>query len=67
MTGFIYWNIRRPLKMLPHHIAKIMPRWLVYYCMLRLISHATTGPYGAQLVSDLTAMDAIDRWSKVNK
>ncbi len=41
-----------------------MPRWLVYYCSIRLMSSATTGKYSNTIVPELTAMDALDRWNK---
>ncbi|HEX8838231.1 MAG TPA: hypothetical protein VF748_14915 [Candidatus Acidoferrum sp.] len=40
-----------------------MPRRLVYWCAIRLLAHATTGKYSATLVSDLRAVDALDRWN----
>lgn len=43
-------------------IAWAMPRWLVYWCSIRLMAHATTGQYSSQIVPDLTAMDALKRW-----
>jgi hypothetical protein len=43
-------------------IAWAMPKWLVYWCTMRLIAHATTGPYSDQNVPELTAMEAIKRW-----
>lgn len=64
MREFIYWYIRRPLQKLPYKIAWIMPRWLVFYCAIRVIAHATTGKYGNQVVPDLTAMDALKRWEE---
>jgi hypothetical protein len=39
-----------------------LPRWLVYWCAIRLLAHATTGRYGDQVVPDLLAMDALERW-----
>ena len=45
-------------------IANHLPRRVVYYAAIRLIAHATTGRYGKQVVPDLTAMDALDRWDK---
>ena len=39
-----------------------LPRKLVYWCSIRLIVHATTGEYSHQIVPDLTAMDALERW-----
>jgi len=43
-------------------VANHMPRWLVYWCTIRLVAHATTGRYGAQIVPELTALDALARW-----
>ena len=42
----------------------MLPRHLVYLCAIRLISHATTGEYCNQIVPDLKATDALDRWEK---
>lgn len=39
-----------------------MPRWLVYWCGVRMISHATTGQYSNTEVPALTAMEALRRW-----
>ena len=45
-------------------IAWKMPRWLVYWCAVRLGAKATTGEHGRIVVADLTFMDALDRWEK---
>jgi len=39
-----------------------MPRRLVYFCTIRLISAATTGQYSDTVVPELTAMDSVKRW-----
>lgn len=39
-----------------------LPGWLVYWCSIRLMAHATTGKYGNTVVPELTAMDALKRW-----
>jgi hypothetical protein len=39
-----------------------LPRSLVYWCAILLIAHATTGPHGSQVVPELRAMDALQRW-----
>ena len=39
-----------------------MPKTLTYWCAIRLMAHATQGPYSTQVVPDLTAMDALTRW-----
>ena len=45
-------------------IAFIMPKWLVYFCSIRLVAYGTQGKYSNTIVPDLTAMDAIKRWEK---
>ena len=45
-------------------IAWKMPKWLVYFCAIRLGANATTGKHGSQIVPDLNFMDALKRWSK---
>jgi hypothetical protein len=39
-----------------------MPKWLAYWCTVRLGVHATTGRFSDQIVPDLTYMDALKRW-----
>lgn len=48
-------------------IAWLMPRWLVYFCTIRLVAYATCGKYGNTNVPELSAMDAIKRWEDKNK
>ena len=43
-------------------IAWLLPKRLVMWASIRLIAHATQGQYGNQLVTELGAMDALDRW-----
>lgn len=43
-------------------IAWRLPRPLVKWCAIRLMAHATTGPYSHQIVPELRAMDALQRW-----
>lgn len=43
-------------------IAWIMPKWLVYWCSIRLMAHATQGEYGSQIGPELGAMEALKRW-----
>lgn len=43
-------------------IAWMLPRRLVKWCAARLMAHATYGPYEDQVVSELTALDALGRW-----
>lgn len=46
-------------------VAWHIPKWLVYWASIRLISHATTGKYSSTVVPEITAMDALKRWDEV--
>lgn len=41
-----------------------LPRSVVYWSAIRVMANATTGEYRNQIVPDLTAMDALERWEK---
>ncbi len=43
-------------------IAWHLPKSVVYWCSIRLMANATQGPWSGQIVPDLYAMDALDRW-----
>lgn len=43
-------------------IAWWLPRWLVYWCAIRLIAYATQGKFASQIVVKLTAIEALRRW-----
>ena len=43
-------------------IAYRLPKWLVCWASIRLVAHATTGKYENTIVTELTVMDALDRW-----
>lgn len=45
-------------------IAWKLPRRLVYWAAIRVMSEASTGKYSATLVGDLPAMDAIRAWEQ---
>lgn len=44
-------------------LANILPRQLVYWSSIRLIVNATVGKHSNQVVPDLTAIEALDRWN----
>lgn len=44
-------------------IAWHLPRKVVYWCSIRLMANETQGPYSSQIVPELKAMDALERWS----
>ena len=39
-----------------------MPRWLAYWCTVRVAVNASTGTYSNQNVPALTCADALKRW-----
>lgn len=56
------YEINKAIEKAAIGIAWALPRWLVYWCGVRLITHATTGKYGCEVVPELKAMDALKRW-----
>lgn len=59
---FMLYDAARRLDKLKMGIAWLMPRWLVYWCAVRLISHATTGKYSHADSTEIRAMTALRRW-----
>lgn len=47
ITMFIAWHLPKPL---------------VMWCAIRVIAYATQGKYSNQVVPELSAMDALQRW-----
>ncbi len=45
-------------------MSRHVPRWLAYWCAIRVMVHATVGEYSDQIVSELTCADALKRWDK---
>lgn len=43
-------------------IAYKLPRRLVMWCAVRVINHACVGEHEHQVVPDLAALDALERW-----
>lgn len=62
MNDLKYRLIERPLQKLPYTIAWMMPKWLAYYCTIRVIANATCDKYSNQNVAELTAMEVLKRW-----
>lgn len=61
------WKLSEWSGRLQMGVAFCLPRWLVFYAAIRLVSHATTGRYGCTVVPTLTLFDALDRWSQPNE
>lgn len=45
-------------------IASHLPKTLVYYCVMHVMAHATTGKYSETDVTELTMLDAVKRYHK---
>lgn len=45
-------------------IVKRLPKRVVYFCFLHVMSYATSGKYSGTIVPELSGMDAIDRYGK---
>ncbi len=56
-----YW-IKRKAGRAGMRLVWKLPRRLVMWCFIRVVANATTGQYSNQIVPELTAMDALDRW-----
>ena len=52
MVKLHYWFIDR------------LPRWIVYWCGMRLWVAGTTGKYDTTVAPELTLDEAIRRWEK---
>lgn len=61
--GMLLYEFYKLKERMMFKIAWMLPRWLVYFAAVRLISHATVGKYENQNVPRLTAMKALERWS----
>lgn len=59
--AFQYWKYRSNEKFWIK-LAWLLPKKLVMWSSIRLIANATTGEYRNQIVPELTAMEALDRW-----
>lgn len=58
------YEIKRRADRLLNRAVWRLPRGLVFRCAVRLMANATTGPYSDQIVPELTAMDALQRWDR---
>ena len=49
-----------------HNLVRILPRRLIYFATIHLIAETTTGKYSKTIASELTALEAIKRFSDDN-
>jgi len=47
---------------LPQWIAWHLPRRVVLFASIRCAAHASSGEWSNQIIPELTAMDAVNRW-----
>ncbi len=52
MVKLHYWIVDR------------LPRWIIYWCAMRLWVAGTTGSYSHTIAPELTLDEAIRRWEK---
>ena len=70
MKDRLYWLIQfsvcykfnKAKEKLVMNFAWLLPRYLVMWCYVRVVAHATTGQFGNTIVPELSAMDALKRW-----
>ena len=52
MVRLHYWFVDR------------LPRWIIYWCAMRLWVASTTGKYSSTIAPELTLDEAIRRWDR---
>jgi hypothetical protein len=57
-----YWWYKRPKEKFFLWFVGKLPRTLCARATIRVIAHATTGQWSNQIVPELKAMDALQRW-----
>lgn len=45
-------------------LAWCLPRWLVYWCAIRVWAHASTGPFGHEEAPGMTMDTCLQRWQE---
>lgn len=60
------YELERAKEKAAQAIAWRVPRWLAYWCAIRVVAHATQGPWSTETVPELRAMDAIQRWERAS-
>lgn len=57
------YEATRKIEKLQRKVAWSLPKWLVMWAYVRVVAHATTGRWSSQVVPELSATEALDRWS----
>ena len=58
------YEARKQLERLLIKLVWHLPRHLVMWCYIRVAANATTGVYSNTVVTELTMMEALERWDK---
>lgn len=61
---WLRWQAKEALRRFLFWLAWRLPKQLVYFASVRLMSVATTGQYSQTEVPSLTAIEALRRWEK---
>jgi hypothetical protein len=43
-------------------VARLVPRWLAYWCFVRIVADVSTGPLAHQAMPEITVTDALEAW-----
>lgn len=54
--------MRKLVERICREIAWLLPREIVTWAFVRVVSYATSGKYGDTVVPGILAMDALKRW-----
>lgn len=60
--SYARYEIHKTRDRLAMKVAWALPHRLAMWAAIRVMAHATTGSYSNQIVPELTAMDALERW-----
>lgn len=64
VPAFRYFWFRLTREVLPMKLAWMLPRKVAMWAAIRVIAHGTAGRWESQVVPELTAMEALDRWDE---
>lgn len=58
------YHVQKLLTDILFMVAKILPKTVVLYCAIYVMSYSTTGKYSNTVVPELSGLDAIKRFSE---
>lgn len=57
------WRWQNLREAVARELAWRLPRRLVEWCFVRVVAHATTGPWSGTVVPEIPAVEALRRWT----